>query len=612
MDLHNVTGVPSTPIPPVLTIPPVVESSPVPPTPPPPVVSSTPPSSIREPRRSHKGLIISIVVFVFLAAGGVFGYSAMSSAAVSSSLKKFDAKTKVNYKLDVSLNSDDTKLSHSFASVYIEADKTNPNSIPGKVVVDISSPYYSGGGEMRFIQDIIYIKADSLDAAFSEGAGFPASLWYSLALDTTKEIQKEYSQRIDFGVIPNPVKLSSSAWYEKLHDNKVLVGPDFTGFDTVGDSRVRTYEFTIDKKALAALIVREYGVQLAAEESNMDQTTLIAGVEKVLESVEITPIHASVSLFGTEIREVTFSVLASGELAPVSQGIKGVNFKLSHDPEITHVTISVPEGVIALDQIIKQQQLERKDLTRQVSIKSALSQTRVAAEVYFNKKKSYVGMCKSTDLAPLLAQIKSLGSTSTCRESAKANLLAATLLPASTTPQKYYCVDSAGHSLELAKLSAGYVCKGSIVSSMSLSPNPPSAVQTLSGAIKTYRDPRGKFEFQYPSDAKISEIPGNITTTVSIDRELKPSIYFFKQARADDYVPLTIHSTKKITIAGQQATQRIYGTGNEFTVSIEIKRYMFTDGLERADSFMANFDTLAAANAAAKEIEDIAKTLKYL
>jgi len=53
-------------------------------------------------------------------------------------------------------------------------------------------------------------------------------------------------------------------------------------------------------------------------------------------------------------------------------------------------------------------------------------------------------------------------------------------------------------------------------------------------------------------------------------------------------------------------------SGNgEITVIIEIKRYAGSDGLERSDSFVANFQNISEANKALPEIKAIAKTLKY-
>jgi flagellar basal body-associated protein FliL len=130
---------------------------------------------------------------------------------------------------------------------------------------------------------------------------------------------------------------------------------------------------------------------------------------------------------------------------------------------------------------------------------------------------------------------------------------------------------------------------------------------------KTYQNNQRKFSFNYPSNGKISEIKGNITLTVLIDRPATYSLYFFQQGRADDFSTYKVLSEKKIPIAGLQAIERIMSTsGNgDITVSIEIKRYTGSDGLERSDSFVANFQNISEANKALPEIEAIAKTLEY-
>jgi len=130
---------------------------------------------------------------------------------------------------------------------------------------------------------------------------------------------------------------------------------------------------------------------------------------------------------------------------------------------------------------------------------------------------------------------------------------------------------------------------------------------------KTYQNNQRKFSFNYPSNGKISEIKGNITLTVLIDRPATYSLYFLQQGRADDFSTYKVLSEKRIPIAGLQAIERIVDTsGNgEITVIIEIKRYAGSDGLERSDSFVANFQNISEANKALPEIEAIAKTLKY-
>lgn len=135
----------------------------------------------------------------------------------------------------------------------------------------------------------------------------------------------------------------------------------------------------------------------------------------------------------------------------------------------------------------------------------------------------------------------------------------------------------------------------------------------ITSSWKTYRNEQRKFSFKYPSDGKISEIGGGITLTVSIDRQAKYNLYFINQGRADDYSTYKVYTENKITIDGRQATERVVdssGSG-EITAGIETKRYMGSDGLERADGFFANFPNIGDANKALPEIEAIAKTLKY-
>lgn len=138
-------------------------------------------------------------------------------------------------------------------------------------------------------------------------------------------------------------------------------------------------------------------------------------------------------------------------------------------------------------------------------------------------------------------------------------------------------------------------------------------VQANNTKSTVYKNTKIGIEFSYPSDYKISEIGGGITTTVAIDRGPKTNLYFLFQARADDISSYKVLSTKKIMIRNIEAIERIYSIdgSSEITLQIEVKRYMF-EGFERADSFGSNFKNIDDANNGAKEIEDIAKTLKYL
>jgi hypothetical protein len=134
-------------------------------------------------------------------------------------------------------------------------------------------------------------------------------------------------------------------------------------------------------------------------------------------------------------------------------------------------------------------------------------------------------------------------------------------------------------------------------------------------ATTVYVDKSNRFKFSYPAGVTVADASsGSITRYISINMGLKYNLYFSLQAMADNYSSYTVLSTKNISIAGQQATERVFtsSSGSLVTLQIEVKRYTFTDGSTRSDSFIMNFDTVDAANATASKIESIAQTLEYL
>lgn len=150
------------------------------------------------------------------------------------------------------------------------------------------------------------------------------------------------------------------------------------------------------------------------------------------------------------------------------------------------------------------------------------------------------------------------------------------------------------------------------VKTVPTSPSQSGVDKNIASAWETYKNEQKKFSFEYPQGSVISEIPGNIALTVSIDRQTY-TLYFLYQGRADDYSTYKVSIENKIIINGQQASERIFDSGDgKSSVSIELKRSKGSDGLERTDSFMASFGNINEATKALPEIESIVKTIKYL
>ncbi len=144
---------------------------------------------------------------------------------------------------------------------------------------------------------------------------------------------------------------------------------------------------------------------------------------------------------------------------------------------------------------------------------------------------------------------------------------------------------------------------------------------------KTYRDKNGRFELSYPTTAEISESSLGIQffATSQIFIDMLPKYYLsFDFGRltigGEGYNSSNILSMKKITIANHEAIEILFslrpdvpviGDKNKVGLVIDVKG-SHKGWPERVDSFYAKFNDMEAAMASTKEIEDIAKSLKYL
>ena len=130
---------------------------------------------------------------------------------------------------------------------------------------------------------------------------------------------------------------------------------------------------------------------------------------------------------------------------------------------------------------------------------------------------------------------------------------------------------------------------------------------------KTYKNTERGFSFEYPLKYEASELGGGVTLIVAIDRDPNSTLYFLSQGMADDYSAYDVLSSKKIMIAGMEATERIFIIpGNDkVTLQIEVRTYTL-EGFNRSDTFGSEFKNVDEARSGSIEIENIAQTLEYL
>ncbi len=429
--------------------------------PPPPIFSN---QIATKSHGSKKSLIIVIsIVLVLLLGGGVYAYFfTVSSKDIFKTLSKVDSAPKVHVELKLALDTSDSKLAGMGLDFVGEADKSGQGISAFQGSVDLKSSMYSVDGEFRYIDNKIYgIMRDVprvpnyLDRFSSSTLKSITGTWYSVSLEQLKKLEHNYKSTT---TMTGTIKYESlSNIYMKLDKEGVMTKFKLSGFGNVSGGLVRKYTTSLDKAVLAKVFMGT----LNDNKNNIYLKALEEPSMYLLELADFSPITISVSLFGSNLRQISFRLIPGATIKQRLKNISGIDITLDYDESKNNFSIVAPDGTLSMDGYIENQFNEAKLKGLSARIQAEVSQARAGAELYFDKGKGYAGLCtKDTGLKNIFTDLSKFDVVTSCRASTKAYMVAAKLpiiAPATTT--SYFCVDSTGLVATLNKSPLGYACK---------------------------------------------------------------------------------------------------------------------------------------------------------
>jgi hypothetical protein len=458
--------------PPVPPIQPPVQPAPVvvPPTPvvppaapvtPPPVY--TPPVAAGTPKKGHHLLWIILVILLIAVVAYAYFFIFSPSWAIPQALSKMDQQNKLNATVTLSTSADSSYYPSSKVSVATDYDRTDAANPSLKSLLSAVVGEYDVAGEVRLVNNVLYGRVTKIPPALlKSGQTNIQNIWYSLKLDTIKELAEsyspEYSSKIGLDKLGKHISLADQ--YEKIKKAQIISDLKWSGLATEGGMGWK-YTSTISKDKLADFYIDQTLAQTKEAPSAKEIDSMKTYLHQMLALVQLNPITITTSLFGGELKSIS-----SGITYEPTQGTQGKSLKIAllfnaaYKINPSNYVIETPDGSLALDDAIKQSLVSSREKGVSAAIKSNISNLRAMAEIYYDKNHGYQGVCKSADFAPVITSVNQLKSSLVCRDSAKAYIVSAPLPDSTSSAQTYFCVDSTGYAMVINKVpSTGFVCK---------------------------------------------------------------------------------------------------------------------------------------------------------
>jgi hypothetical protein len=419
----------------------------------------TPPAAFSDaapPRRLGKlirGLFILVaLVIAATGAGAAYLYTASGDGVISDSLANIDVAPKVHIALKLDVDSDTPAYTGASAEVTSEIDRSGSGIPRVQSVISVQSPSFKASIEGKYIDPILYAKIALVPDQHKAFIGEYYNKWYSVSLDTLKQLSIEKGYDV---YASTTVKAKTpSEVYSMLRTAHIVGDPQFVGIKNTSKGWVREYSILINKDAIV-----DYAVS-ANEIVKLDAAQLAQmrkSAEESMDKVSFPPVIVRTGLMSGTLMEIIVGVDFVGSV----YGVNGVNMTFTNDDSQTGFTVSAPPDTISLDEMLLNSSQTSKLKANDARVRALLSSARVSAEVYYDKANSYTSVCtKDANLKAQFAEIKTAGSLTTCKSTAKAYIMTAKLgIAQGTSTASYACVDSVGSSATLSKVPVGYVCK---------------------------------------------------------------------------------------------------------------------------------------------------------
>lgn len=202
------------------------------------------------------------------------------------------------------------------------------------------------------------------------------------------------------------------------------------------------YQWTLDKEALRAFLEQAIPLLSDMPLSNTDTQALTTFTH----SFEITDGEIWIGMKDFLPHKIVFTLKAFNPESTNKISIASTTVAVAFSNFDKKLNIIAPANASSYYTLFRDARLKGKD----AQLKAQLASARALAEIYYSSKKSYSGMCLSTDasISSMMSSVNTLISPDTlsCVDAKSTYRLYAHLL---TNPAHYFCVDSTGSAVEL-------------------------------------------------------------------------------------------------------------------------------------------------------------------
>ena len=278
------------------------------------------------PKKSHKGLFFSlfiILIIILAIAYAVYAWVLRPDKTIKTIFNNINSAKIISTDLKVKTTSNDGK--EYTATLLVDLDKTNPNSVKNQTIVDVTSEDFTLGLELRYLDNKIYGQLTDYPKEYAQFAKSFAHKWYSLSFNGAKTF-------------------NTNNLYEKVIGSGVFTGMHFAGVSWGTDGLVRNYTVDVNPEVFSRNTTSKYT-------SSLSQSSLpYAGIASLyagnlIGNAKVSPITVSVGMFSGDLKQVSLST--ADEMTSAKADIV-----LKYDGSKSEIFIDAPSGAQSVDSLL--------------------------------------------------------------------------------------------------------------------------------------------------------------------------------------------------------------------------------------------------------------------
>ncbi len=311
------------------------------------------------------GTAVFVVVFLLiLGAGGYTAFAMYGIPAQEGALSSFQSSFSMKkYHMNFVIQSEATSTDQQFSfSAPTDVDATDPKALKLVMKPDLEAGNSSASGEIRYVDDTLYMKLTSLIANGSDQSEMIGTKWYSFTKSDLKDLPGSTDLSDEFS------STTAKERFDEFMKAGIITPKGKPVLSFEGSTPVVTYTFSIDADKLVAFESKSYPQPAAMWGTSTTFGPLVITknlLTNQLKSIDGTITLTEPSYFGEEAQTRTYS------------------YHIDYTP-LTSVTIQKPDGATSLLSMINQSLGVARSKGQDAMIQSNLDTIRVQAEVYYN------------------------------------------------------------------------------------------------------------------------------------------------------------------------------------------------------------------------------------